>query len=128
MLFAERKKWMQLEIILLGKTSQTQKDKYLLFSFMNIEFSANRKTSVCVYLESRSWKGLVKRGNRATSPTTHRGSSTPKLSNTPRMSGSEVRRTHRSQHHQEYLGTVGSRDAVTLPNQWHGSFQSRLEP
>ena len=57
--------------------------------------------------------------NSAAIPTTPRGSSTLGLSNTPRITGLEVRRTQHLFQHPELLGPVGPRHTGTLPDQWH---------
>jgi hypothetical protein len=58
--------------------------------------------------------------NSSASPTTLRGSSTPRHSNIPRIIVSEVRRIQHLSQHWEYLGLVGPRHEGTLLDQWHG--------
>jgi hypothetical protein len=55
--------------------------------------------------------------NSIASPTTSRGRSTPRHSNTPRIIGSEVRRTQHLPQHQKKLGPVRP---GTPPDKWHG--------
>ena len=58
--------------------------------------------------------------NSIASPTTPRGSSTPRHSNMPWIIGSEVRRTKHLPPHQEELEQAGSREPGTPTNQWYG--------
>lgn len=57
--------------------------------------------------------------NSAASPTTPIGSSTPRSPNTPRIIGSEARRTQHLPQHRELLGPVGPRHPGIPPEQRH---------
>jgi hypothetical protein len=52
-------KWMELEIIVLNEKSQTQKDKYHMFSFTCGKLK--RSPSECRVVISRGWEGWKER-------------------------------------------------------------------